>query len=176
MSSLFKNFGGEEVVVRPGTSYRESFVIGVLITDAETVFPPSAPAREGDTVEREDPRGGVLEYVITEYTFRKDPFGKGDDHWAATLVEKQHAARKFRQYNFMVSGDGNQFSFGNDNTLHQTTNYGVNGNELVDAFDRLAHTMPRDEMTAEQAADIVEMLDESREKAVDDTDPRGYVL
>jgi len=38
MSSLFKSFGGEDVVVRPGTSYWESFVIGVLITDAETVF------------------------------------------------------------------------------------------------------------------------------------------
>lgn len=73
----------------------------------------------------------------------------------------------------MVSGDGNQISFGNGNRLHQTTNYGVIGNELVDALDQLAHTMPRDEMTAEQAADIVEMLDEAREKAANDGDPRA---
>lgn len=173
MSSFYKNFGGEDVVVRPGTSDREPFLIEVLITDAETVFPPSAPAREGDTVERQDPRGGVIESVITEYRFRKDPFGNGNDHWAATLVEKGHAARRFGQQNIVVNVDGNQFSFGNDNTLHQTTNYGVSGNELVDALNQLAHTMPRDEMTAEQAADIVEMLDDAREKAANDGDPRA---
>lgn len=173
MGSLFKNLGGEDVVVCPGTSDREPFVIEVLITGAETVFHPSAPASEGDTVEREDPRGGVIEYVITEYMFRKDPFDKGNDHWAATLVEKGHAARQLGQHSFTVSGDGNQFSFGNHNTLHQTTNNGVSGSELVDALDQLAQTMPRDEMTAEQAADIIEMLDEAREKAANDGDPRA---
>lgn len=172
VSEFFSHFGGEDVVVRPATPEREPFVIEVLITDTETTFPPSAPVHEGDIVDREDPRGGVIESVITEYTFRRDPFGNGNDHWAATLTEKGHAARQFGQQNIVVNGDSNQFSFGNANVLNQTNTYGVAGEELVEALDKLESTMPRDEMTADQVAEIAEVLGEARSEAANGADDK----
>ncbi|MGO4435994.1 hypothetical protein AB4Y88_22735, partial [Paenarthrobacter sp. RAF9] len=150
ISAFFQNFGGEDVVVRPAAREGRSFKIEVLLSEGKAVFPPAAPVHEGDTVERADPRGGVIEYTISRYEFSKDPFEHGNDHWNATLTEKGHAHRSFAQPNIVVHGGTNQISVGNANQLQQS-NFTADAQRLVAALEEIARAAPRDDFTADHA-------------------------
>lgn len=158
VSSFYRNFGGEDVVVRPADPDEPAFRIEVLLnSDGKAVFPPSAPAREGDVVEREDPRGGVIEYAIDRYQFSKDPFSHGNDHWDAHLVERRHVARRFAEPHIVVHGGVNQFAVGDGNAL-QLTNQVANFPTVVSALSEIRNTMPREALGPGELEEIEEAL------------------
>lgn len=40
-----------------------------MLASKKAIFPPKAAVREGAIVERPDPRGGLIEYVVSRYEF-----------------------------------------------------------------------------------------------------------
>ncbi|MFG6504560.1 hypothetical protein [Microbacterium sp. P05] len=157
VSSFFGHFNGEDVVVRPADPREPAFTIEVLLTESKATFPPAAPVHEGDLVERSDPRGGVIEYTINRYEFSKDPFGHGNDHWEAQLVEKRHVARRFAEPHIVVNGGVNQLAVGDGNKLqliNQTAHYPA----VVSALSEIRNTMPREGFGAGDLAEIEEAL------------------
>lgn len=169
ISSFYRNFGGEDVIVRPASKDQTAFRIEILLTGGKAIFPPAAPVHERDVVERVDPRGGVIEYVISQYEFSKDPFGHGNDHWEATLSEKGRVNRPFAQPNIVVHGGTNQISVGNSNELHQTTNVSAR-QELNAALDKVLKEMPRSDIPGDQALLIEEAIADAKEKAANSSD------
>ncbi len=170
VSSFFGNFGGEDVVVRPASPERSPFKIEVLLSSGKAVFPPAAPVHEKDIVERVDPRGGVIEYVISEYEFSKDPFDHGNDHWNATLVEKGRANRPFAQPSIVVHGGTNQIAVGDSNTLQQF-NQAITHSKITIALDEIANGIPRDKIPGDQVAAIEDTLSDARQKAEEGAEP-----
>lgn len=160
VSSFFGNFGGEDVVVRPASADRPVFKIEVLLTEGKAVFPPTAPAHEGDVVEREDPRGGVIEYLIERYEFSKDPFGTGNDHWNAHLVEERHVARPFAQPSIVVNGGVNQFAVGDGNSL-QLTNQSASFPDVLTSLQDIRRSIPSDALSSNQLEEVVDALDDA---------------
>ena len=150
ISGFFRNFGGEDIVVRPSAPEGDPFKIEVLLDGSKAVFPPAAPVHEGDIIERADPRGGVIEYRISRYEFSKDPFERGNDHWNATLMEKGHVSRSFAQPNIIVHGGTNQISVGNANQLQQK-NVTAEARRLVVALEEIERDAPRDQFNADHA-------------------------
>lgn len=172
VSSFFRNFGGEDVVIRPANTGAPAFKIEVLLNgDGKAVFPPAAPVHEGDLVERSDPRGGVIEYSVQRYEFSKDPFGHGNDHWNAYLVEKRHVARDFAQPNIVVKGGVNQFAVGDRNSL-QMTNQTVAFPEVVASLEEIRRGIPRDALSTDRVEEIDEAIDEAARVAADSDKPR----
>lgn len=164
ISGFFRNFGGEDVVVRPAGPEGDPFKIEVLLDGKKAVFPPIAPVHEGDIVERADPRGGVIEYQISRYEFSKDPFGHGNDHWNATLTEKGHASRSFAQPSIVVHGGTNQISVGNANQLQQTNVTSV-ARHVVAALEEIEKGAPRDQFTADQAEALQDAISDAKKTA-----------
>ena len=160
-SSFYRNFGGEDVVVRPSTTDREPFKIEVMLDSKKAIFPPKAAVHEGDIVERADPRGGVIEYVISRYEFSKDPFGHGNDHWNATLIEKGHVSRSFAQPRIIVHGGTNQISVGNSNQLQQT-NITAEAREVVAALDAIHESAPRSHLGADQIEALEDAISDAK--------------
>ncbi|MBT1584127.1 hypothetical protein [Curtobacterium flaccumfaciens] len=158
VSSFYSNFGGEDVVVRPSKPGEPAFRIEVLLnSDGKAIFPPAAPVHEGDLVEREDPRGGVIEYTIDQYQFSKDPFSGGNDHWDAHLVENRHVARRFAEPHILIQGGVNQFAVGDGNTL-QFVNQAAAFPDVVNALGEIRDSMPRKDLTSDQVAEIDDAL------------------
>lgn len=157
VSSFFGHFDGEDVVVRPADPAEPAFTIEVLLMDGEATFPPAAPVHEGDLVERKDPRGGVIEYTIARYDFSKDPFGHGNDHWKAQLVERRHVARHFAEPHIVVNGGVNQFAVGDGNTL-QLTNQTAHYPDVASALSEIRNTIPREALKAGELEEIEEAL------------------
>jgi len=170
VSSFHANFGGEDVVIRPADPEESAFTIEVLLTGATATFPPSAPVHEGDVVERNDPRGGVIEYTIDRYEFSKDPFGRGHDHWEAQLVEKRHVARRFAEPHIIVHGGVNQFAVGDGNTLQQI-NQQANFPAVLSALDELRVTLPREALGSAELEEVEEALSDAATAARDAEKP-----
>lgn len=164
ISEFFRNFDGEDLVVRPATPEGDPFKIEVILNGKKAVFPPIAPVHEGDIVERADPRGGVIEYQISRYEFSKDPFGHGNDHWNATLTEKGHASRLFAQPSIVVHGGTNQISVGNANRLQQTNVTEV-ARHVVAALEEIEKCAPRDQLTADQAEALEDAISDAKKTA-----------
>lgn len=164
VSNFFSNFDGEQVVVRPSAVDQAPFKIEIVLSGQRAVFPPLAQVHAGDMVERVDPRGGVIEYVISRHEFSRDPFGHGDDHWNATLTEKGHAPRSFAQPKIIVNGGTNQISVGDANLLHQT-NIAEQARELVTALEKIGESAPRDSLNADQIEELEDALDAARTAA-----------
>jgi hypothetical protein len=87
-SGFWNNFGTQAFVVR--SSKRSDFQIDGLLSDLELQVPIDTPIYVGDIVEREDPRGGVLEYAVADVKFERDPFGHGDDYSNVILRDTSH--------------------------------------------------------------------------------------
>ncbi|WP_143736357.1 hypothetical protein [Plantibacter flavus] len=172
VSGFFENFEGEEVVVRPKDSRRPPFKIEVLFTDRVAVFSPKAPAQEGDLVERDDPRGGVIEYLIDRYEFNKDPFGDGDDHWSAHLVEKRHVDRRFAQPSIVVNGGVNQFAVGDRNSL-RLTNQMAAFPDVVASIEEIRGGIPRDVLAPAQLAEVDDALEDAARVATESDKPHA---
>lgn len=164
VSSFYSNFGGEDVVLRPSSPERDPFKIEVMLDRKGAIFPPSAAVREGDIVEREDPRGGVIEYRISRYEFNKDPFNLGTDHWVATLVEKGRASRSFAQPKIVVHGGTNQISVGNGNQLHQT-NVTTEARGVIAALEEIRSSTPREDLSPAQVEEVDEAIEEAKAAA-----------
>lgn len=173
VSSFYRNFGGEDVVVRPKDLDRPPFKIEVLLNkDGKAVFPPKAPVHEGDLVERVDPRGGVIEYSIDRYEFSKDPFGRGNDHWDAYLIEKRHVNRHFAQPNIVVNGGVNQFAVGDGNALH-LTNQTAAFPGVVASLEQIRGGVPRAELSPDQLIEIDDALDDAARIAAESDKPNS---
>lgn len=170
VSSFYDNFEGEDVVIRPVSPDQDPFKIEVLLNSGKAIFPPAAPVHEGDLVEREDPRGGVIEYAISRFEFNKDPFGDDTDHWDATLTEKGHAARTFAQPKIIIHGGTNQIAVGNSNQLQQS-NPTFATRELIAALDEIEKSIPRDAVDADQLEAVEEAIAAVRDAASTATKP-----
>lgn len=164
MSRFFANFGGEEVVVRPTGRDAAAFKIEVLLQSNKATFPPAADVQEGDIVERVDPRGGVVSYEIKTYDFNKDPFGRGNDHWEAVLVELSRAERQRRAAqlapSIVVNGGTNQIAVGDQNRLQQQN--AKTGAELAHLLDQLARSMPKSDLDPNTVAELDDAFCEAR--------------
>jgi hypothetical protein len=163
ISGFYRNFGGEDVVVRPKDPGSDPFKVEVLLNGNKAVLPPEAPVREGDVMERADPRGGVIEYLISRYEFSRDPFGHGNDHWDATLTEKGHASRSFAQPNIIVHGGSNQISIGDSNHLQQS-NTAV-AREVIAALEEIEKSAPTDQLEADQVEALQDALSDAKTTA-----------
>lgn len=150
--------------MRPSSPERAPFKIEVMLSEKNAFFPPTAAVREGDVVERADPRGGVMEYVISRYIFNKDPFEHGNDHWDATLVEKGHASRSFAQPSIVVHGGMNQISVGDGNRLRQS-NMTAEARALVAVLDEIHTSLPRHDLSPVQVEEIEDAIEEAKETA-----------
>lgn len=171
VSGFFSSFGGEDVVVRPDDADRDAFRIEVLFPDERTaVFPPSAPVRQGDRLERDDPRGGVIEYSIEKYELLKSPFNDNDDHWNAHLIKDGHVARQFAQPNIVINGGTNQFAVGDRNDL-QFTNGTPNFPEVIAALESIRSDTPRDALLANEKRELDDALDDAVRAAQEAENP-----
>lgn len=160
-SRFFGHFHGEDVVVRPATADREPFTIEVLLSGNEATFSPQAPVYEGDIVERADPRGGVIEYVVDKYEISKDPFNNGNSHGKGSLRERGHAARAFGATSIVIHGGANQVSIGNSNALTQTV--GIPAAELVEILSQIRASIPRGELSEDAVREVTEAMDAADE-------------
>lgn len=161
VSPFFRHFNGEDVVVRPLSDDQDPFVIEVLIDNNEVKFAPRAPVHEGDTLERDDPRGGVIEHSISHLKFSRDPFKHGNDHWVATLSQEGHKSRPFAEPKIVVHGGTNQISFGDGNQLHQT-NLTPESRQAIAALDKILELAPRNEFSADQAESLQEAISDAK--------------
>ncbi|WP_426724915.1 hypothetical protein [Curtobacterium flaccumfaciens] len=166
LSRFFRNFDTEEVVVRPATPGASSFRINVLLSEGKALFPPRAPVHEKDLIERADPRGGVMQYVIQRYLFKKDPFGEDGSHWEASLLEKGHAERNFGSPNIVINGGVNQFAVGNQNTLQQS-NSGPAFEDVLAALEVIRRDMPRALLSPEHVAELDEAIEDAARLATE---------
>lgn len=172
LSSFYNGFGGEDVVVRPSNPDLNPFKIEVMLDSKKAIFPPKAAVHEGDIVERADPRGGVIEYVISRYEFNKDPFGDDTDHWQATLAEKGHATRSFAQPRIIVHGGTNQISVGSSNHMQQT-NLTAEASELISALDAIRQSLPLGDLGADQVEALEDAILATKETATSDKKPNA---
>lgn len=108
--SFWSNFKGEEVVVRPkaGSPFRTE----AHITKNTYKLPMDTPVYPGDTIERRDPRGGVIEYQVDDVEFKPDPFGEDTDHLVAIAMERGREPRPFAATHIHIAGSSNQVSVG----------------------------------------------------------------
>jgi hypothetical protein len=169
ISRFFWHFHGEDVVVRPASADREPFTIEVLLSGNEATFSPQAPVYEGDIVERADPRGGVIEYIVEKYEISKDPFKHGNDHGKGTLRERGHAARAFGATSIVIHGGTNQVSIGHSNALTQTV--GIPAAELVGILSQIRSSIPRGELSDDAVREVTEASD-AADEAVREGKPR----
>lgn len=159
VSGFFSHFGAEDVVLRPATAERAPFQIEVLLNGNEATFAPSAPVYEGDVVERADPRGGVIEYVVDEYEINRDPFGGGDDHGVARLRERGRASRHFASANVVISGGTNQVAIGDSNRLSQSNRN--DAGEIAAALARVLADIPGEAFTPDEIAELHDAINEA---------------
>ncbi|WP_405219014.1 hypothetical protein [Agrococcus sp. Ld7] len=169
VSSLYRNFDGEDVVIRPASGDRKAFRIEVMLEGDKAVFPATAPVEEGDLLERNDPRGGVIEYAIARYDFVKAPMSHFEDQWDATLVRKGRVARSFAQPQIVVHGGTNQFSIGDHNKMKQFN--GAGSRELLEALDEAERSIPCDDLSSDQVEAVQDAIADVRSVASSDAKP-----
>lgn len=79
------------------------------------------------------------------------PFGHGNDHWNATLVEKGCANCPFAQPSIVVQDGMNQIAVGDSNTLQQF-NQAITHSQITIALDEIANGIPYDKIPGDQVA------------------------
>lgn len=162
-SGFWNNFGTQAFVVR--SSKRSDFEIDGLLSDLELQVPIDTPIYVGDIVEREDPRGGVLEYAVTDVKFERDPFGDGDDYSNVILRDKGHDDRRYGStYNFSFNGGNNQVSTGDGASFTQNIN--EDAAELIKALKGLLAGAPRHALAGEQLEELDDAVEEATERAM----------
>lgn len=123
-SGLGGHFKGEAIVVRPKDSSRSAFQIDARISKNEYSLPIDAAVYSGDVIERRDPRGGIIEFVVDDVEFHPDPFSRGaeaTDHLTAVVTERGRESRPFASTHIHISGNSNQVAVGSsDVTMLQS--------------------------------------------------------
>jgi hypothetical protein len=158
-SRLLGRHRGEDFVVR-SQGREEPYEIEAQFHKSQMMLPITTPIYENDIVERDDPRGGVIEYSVANVELSVDPFGHGNDHAIATLREKGHAERKYGSvYNLHVAGGNNQFALGNDAILNQTVN-AVSG-ELAAVLRAILADAPRTALSSNDLEELEEAIGEA---------------
>ena len=158
-SSFWRSFHPQPFVVR-SAQRGEPFEIDALFSKGVLKMPMSTPVYTGDIVEQEDPRGGVLEYVVTAVDFRKDPFKRGMDHADVKVREKGHAAHKYGTINVHISGGANQLSIGDGNTLTHTVQ-NAEAESLITALREILAKAPRPDLSEAELEEVTEAVDEA---------------
>lgn len=158
-SAFFRNFHGEDVIVRSAAANRQDFETEVLLTKNEVTFAPGAPVYEGDVIERNDPRGGVIEYTVVEYEISKDPFQHGNDHGKATIREKGREARPYGVPSVVIHGGTNQIAIGDHNRLGQHVSAPVG--EVAAALTQILDSLPTQDLDGSQIAEVTEAIAEA---------------
>lgn len=158
---FWRHFKGEAVVVRPHDPSRGAFQIDARISKNEYSLPIDAAVYVGDVIERRDPRGGVIEFLVDDVEFHPDPFSDGimaTDHLTAVVTERGRESRPFASTHIHISGNSNQVAVGSSGvTILQSNGADV---AWVTALKQILAEAPT-ELNAETRAELEEAVEEA---------------
>lgn len=155
------HFKGEAVVVRPKDPSTGAFQIEARIAKNKYSLPIDAPVYAGDVIERRDPRGGVIEFVVDDVEFHPDPFSVGrmaTDHLAAIVTERGRESRPFASTHIHISGNSNQVAVGSSDVTMVQSNGADAG--WVGALKQILTEAPK-ELDAETRAELEEAVEDA---------------
>lgn len=158
---FWRHFKGEAVVVRPKDPSRVAFQIDARISKNKYSLPIDAAVYSGDMIERRDPRGGVIEFVVDDVEFHPDPFSEGGmatDHLTAIVTERGRESRPFASTHIHISGNSNQVAVGSsDITMLQSKSADA---AWVAALKQILAEAP-EELDAETRAELEEAVEDA---------------
>jgi hypothetical protein len=152
---LLGSNSGERTVVR-SKRRKDPFEIEAQMIDGALYVPLECPVYVDDIVERDDPRGGVVEYQVNDVKQHVDPFGHGGDYAEVLVREKGHASRAFGEVNVTIHGGSNQFAVGDSNHLQQAT--GAGDSELIAALNEILQNAPRSALSEAELEELTEAV------------------